>query len=155
MAPWLAARLLEERERWFLWLPVGLGLGILCYFALPVEPPVWPGVAALLLLAAGLAGRWRSGPTRWLLLEMPAWFAIGAVLLGFAAATIRTELVAAPVLERRGAYRLEATVLLVEERVEGQRLTLGQPVIEGLGLEATPTQVRVSVPTGDLRVAPG
>ncbi|MGH6912520.1 MAG: ComEC/Rec2 family competence protein, partial [Geminicoccales bacterium] len=43
----------------------------------------------------------------------------------------------------------------VEERVEGQRLTLGQPVIEGLGLEATPTQVRVSVPTGDLRVAPG
>jgi competence protein ComEC len=152
---WLTAHLLEERERWFLWLPVGLGMGIACYFALPVEPPVWPGVAALLVLAAALAARWWFGPQRWSLVEMPAWFAMGTVLLGFAVATIRTELVAAPALERRGAYEIEATVLLVEDRVDGQRLTLGRPVIEGLEGGATPVQIRVSVPTLDPVVSPG
>ena len=152
---WLTAHLLEERERWFLWLPVGLGMGIACYFALPVEPPVWPGVAALLVLAAALAARWWFGPQRWSLVEMPAWFAMGTVLLGFAVATIRTELVAAPALERRGAYEIEATVLLVEDRVDGQRLTLGRPVIEGLEGGATPAQIRVSVPTLDPVVSPG
>ncbi len=43
---WLLAHLLEERERWFLWLPVGLGCGIMWYFALPAEPPVLAGIAA-------------------------------------------------------------------------------------------------------------
>jgi competence protein ComEC len=152
---WLTAHLLEERERWFLWLPVFLGLGILWYFALRAEPPVWAGSVALLLLAAMLAGRWRLARKRWALLEMPAWFAVGAVLLGFTVATLRTQLVAAPVLERRGAYELEATVLQVEHLEQGQRrLTLGQPVIEDLKPEATPAQVRVSVPPGDL-VVPG
>jgi competence protein ComEC len=153
--PWLAARLLEERERWFLWLPVGLGLGIVWYFALPAEPPVWAGIAALLLLTAALVGRWRFGPTRWSLLAVPAWFAVGAILLGFTVATIRSQLVAAPVLERRGAYQIEATVLLVEGLEQGQRLTLGQPVIENLGPEATPAQLRVRVPPSDLVVVAG
>ena len=36
---WLTRQLLEERERWILWLPVGLGVGVVCYFVLPVEPP--------------------------------------------------------------------------------------------------------------------
>jgi competence protein ComEC len=152
---WVWTHLLEERERWFLWLPVGVGLGIAWYFALPAEPPAWAGGAALLLLAAVLAARWRFAPNRWSLLEVPAWFAVGAVLVGFTVATIRTELVAAPVLERRGAYQLEATVLLVEDREEGKRLTLGQPVIEGVLPEATPAQVRVSVPPGELVVVPG
>ena len=35
--PWLGEHLLEERERWFLWLPVVLGFGIVWYFALPVD----------------------------------------------------------------------------------------------------------------------
>ncbi len=30
----------RERERWVLWLPVFLGLGIGFYFALPEEPPI-------------------------------------------------------------------------------------------------------------------
>ncbi|MGH6920642.1 MAG: ComEC/Rec2 family competence protein [Geminicoccaceae bacterium] len=153
--PWLSAQLLEERERWFLWLPVGLGLGILWYFALPAEPPVWAGLAGLLLLAAALAARWRSAPRHWSLLEVPAWFAVGAVVLGFTVATIRTQLVAAPVLERRGAHQLEATVLLVEDVERGQRLTLGQPAIEDIEPKAAPVQVRVSVPPGDLALVPG
>ena len=58
---WLRDRLLAERERWVLWLPVALAAGIGTYFGLPVEPPVYLGgvglvLAAILLLAAGLAG---------------------------------------------------------------------------------------------------
>jgi competence protein ComEC len=151
--PSLRTHLLEERERWFLWLPVGVGLGILWYFALPAEPPIWAGGLALLVMAAMLVARWRLAGG-WSLLEVAAWLAVGAVALGFTVATLRTQLVAAPVLERRGAYEFEATVLQVEDREKGQRLTLGQPVIEGIEPEATPLQVRVSVPPGGL-VVPG
>ena len=28
-----------ERERWALWLPVGLGIGVIGYFGLTAEPP--------------------------------------------------------------------------------------------------------------------
>jgi competence protein ComEC len=155
LGAWLAARLLEEEERWFLWLPVCVGLGIALYFALPVEPPVWPGIVCLLLLLAASAYRRRVDPERWSLLGMPAWFAVGAIVLGFAVAPIRTQLVAAPALERRGAYEFEATVLLVEDRERGQRLTLGQPVIDGLEPGAVPAQVRVSMPTDEPVFAPG
>ncbi len=55
------ARLLEERERWFLWLPVGVGLGIALYFGLPREPPVWLGPALLVPLALASVGL-SSGP---------------------------------------------------------------------------------------------
>ena len=36
----LMRRLEAEQERWFLWMPVLLGLGIGLYFALPAEPHV-------------------------------------------------------------------------------------------------------------------
>ena len=68
---------------------------------------------------------------------------------------MRTHLVEAPALERRGAYEIEATVLLVEDHINGQRLTLGEAVIDGLDPEATPGQIRVSVRTKDPAVVPG
>ena len=58
-APWLAGQLLAERERWLLWLPVALGLGIGLYFALPLEPPLWLGPALLLVARPGLVWAWR------------------------------------------------------------------------------------------------
>ena len=41
------AAFLAERERWTLWIPVFLGIGIGIYFALPFEPAPWTGPAAL------------------------------------------------------------------------------------------------------------
>ena len=41
----LADRLAAEGERRLLWLPVFFGAGIGVYFALKVEPPLWPGIA--------------------------------------------------------------------------------------------------------------
>lgn len=34
---------LPERERWLLWAPVCLALGVAGYFLLPMEPPIWLG----------------------------------------------------------------------------------------------------------------
>jgi len=46
-----AVGLLEgERERFFLWSPVCLGLGIAAYFAMPIEPQVGVAFAPLALV---------------------------------------------------------------------------------------------------------
>ena len=47
----LENRLSAERDRWFLWSPIGLALGIALYWGLPVEPPSALGLAGLVLAA--------------------------------------------------------------------------------------------------------
>ena len=44
----------NERERWALWLPVMLGVGIGIYFLLPAEPDPWVAVIAILTAATVL-----------------------------------------------------------------------------------------------------
>jgi competence protein ComEC len=155
LAGWFAAKLLAERERWLLWLPVGMGAGIALYFALPIEPPAWLGATGLLLALLLLSWSWwrlpRSVFDRW----APGVLALLVLVLGFTVATLRTQLVAAPVLERRGAHEIEATVLLVEERTRGQRLLLGEARIEGLERNATPAQIRVSTRSAEPSFEPG
>ncbi len=148
---WLIAQLLEERERWFLWLPVALGSGIALYFSLPSEPPPALGPILLLMITAAAWLVLRHGPPG----SMPLWLGLGAVALGLSVASLRTQLVTAPVLERRGAYMLDGRVLLVEERVRGQRLLLDQPQIEGIEAAATPLRVRVSRRDGEPPVIAG
>jgi competence protein ComEC len=152
---WLADNLLGERERWFLWLPVGLGTGVAGYFGLPAEPPLWLGAAGLLVAAALLFWLWWRLPAAARYGCAPALLGAIIVLLGFAVASWRTHLVAAPVLERRGAHVLEATVLLVEDRTRGQRLLLGDAVIAGLESHATPVQLRVSTRSPEPAFEPG
>ncbi len=154
-APWLVGRLLAERERWLLWLPVALALGIGLYFALPAEPPVWLGPALLLPIALARARRHDPDAAEHQALQLPALLGLAAIAAGLTAASIRTHLVAAPVLERRGAHVLEGQVLLVEERVRGARLTLGQLRIEGLDAGATPAELRVSLRSALPAVRPG
>ena len=36
--------LIQEHVHWILWLPVGLGVGIVGYFELPFEPSIWPSI---------------------------------------------------------------------------------------------------------------
>jgi competence protein ComEC len=155
LVPWLLARLLEERERWLLWLPVGVGLGVGLYFSLGAEPPLWLGPALLLPVVLALV---RPGDPQALEaqpLRLPALIALAAVAIGLSAAALRTALVAAPVLERRGAHVLEGRVLLVEDRVRGERLTLGQLTIEQLDPAATPVEIRVSLRKAEPALQPG
>ena len=56
----LSASLDAEQERWFLWVPVFVGVGIGLYFGLPFEPG-WLLILAPLLAAAGLRLSVRRG----------------------------------------------------------------------------------------------
>lgn len=128
---------MTERDRWPLWLPIFLGLGISLYFAAPSEPPLWLGGTAL---AGTLVLAWvgRKHPQTTL-----AAIAAVTVALGFCAAQVRTAQVAAPVLERpTGTTRLQGVVAEVEAMAGGgQRITLDDVVVAVDG--ARPTRVRV------------
>lgn len=135
----VAQRLDAERERWALWTPVALGLGIAIYFELPSEPPLWLGVAVALIGLLLCAARGAA----------PALLVIGVTLaaggLGFAAATWRTQSVAAPVLVRAHAGVVEGRVVEIGILPEGRRVVLDQVVLRGVKESATPPRVRVSV----------
>lgn len=116
----LASRLMAERERWPLWLPIFLGLGIGLYFTMAFEPPLWVGpLSALGLAAVVFMARGRV-----------AVFLTAAVMLavavGFSAAQIRSAMMAAPVVERHtGALMMEGAVSEVEMLPDGgMRVTL-------------------------------
>lgn len=135
---WFAIQLQAERDRWPLWPPVGLGVGIAVYFGLRFEPPIWVGGAGL---AACIAfGIWaRAWPT-----ALIAALIFGTFLTGFTAAQVRTALVAAPVLEKRlGPANVVGQVLRIEPRAGNGRVVLRRLEIAGLATERTPANVRI------------
>ena len=137
--PALRAELEAEQDRWFLWVPVMLGLGIVAYFMLPTEPllsvALIPFAVALVISVV-----WREG--------IGAIIIGGAVLaasLGFGLAKLRTEIARAPVLERQyGLVDVSGFVELVEPRPNrGQRLTIRVVTLGALAPEKRPYRVRV------------
>ncbi|MCB1883060.1 MAG: ComEC/Rec2 family competence protein [Geminicoccaceae bacterium] len=146
----LLLRLLDEQERWPLWMPVFLGCGVGLYFALPSEPPAWLApvllAAALAMLVAGVLLRHRAAG--WLLLV--AAMATG----GVAAAQARTLAVAAPVVPYAGTFAVEGTVVEMEPRRKGSRVLLDDLAVERLAPDATPRRVRVAL-RWDEGVRPG
>jgi competence protein ComEC len=117
---WLAAQLAAERDRFAVWLPVFMGMGVLAYFSLRFEPPVWAGAAALLPALAGwVAGR-RYAALR--LILPPAI----AACLGFTAGQVATARAPPPEtgLSAR-AVIITGTLRAVEVMPEGRRITLG------------------------------
>ncbi|HLO78076.1 MAG TPA: ComEC/Rec2 family competence protein, partial [Magnetospirillum sp.] len=135
----IVAGVMAERDRWLLWLPVFLGLGIALYFAAPSEPSPWWGAVAL---AGTLAACWGVRKSAaWLVATVP----LALVALGFLAAELRALQVAAPVLERpSGKVRVEGRIDEAEPLAGGgQRITLDDVKAEVDG--ARPTRVRVRV----------
>ena len=144
--------LLRERERWPLWLPVWLGAGTGLYFASPFEPPLaWADVAVLLSLACIFA----LPATQDVVLRISL-AALAATALGFAIAKMRTEHVAAPILERRvGPIGIDGRVEQAELRGKGVRVVLGELSMRRFAAENTPARVRISVRAGSTLPPPG
>ena len=132
------AREIEQR-RLFPWLAVAFALGILAFFAGTQGPP---HLAAPLVAAIALAA---LTP---LLAARP--FTLGLVLagiaafIGFAAATLRVQRVAGPILARTTIAHLVGTIEGLDEREEGARLIVRVESFGTLAPEARPTRVRVS-----------
>lgn len=141
----------SERPAWFSWLPVALGAGIAGYFALPREPGLWAALAPLpVATVVWLACRRGS------ILAMLAGLLVAASV-GLALAKIRSDRVAAPVLERRmGLVEVRGFVELVEPRqTRGERLTLRVTSIEGLAAEKLPRRVRIRTMSASAGLKPG
>jgi competence protein ComEC len=140
-----------EQDRWVLWVPVLFGAGITVYFNVPQEPPLLVAVAPLIATLA-IRAVWQR---HWILLLLTS--AACAVALGLAAAKLRADWVAAPVLERQmGPVEVHGWIELVEPRPErGQRVTLRVAAIKGLAPEELPYRVRVSVAAANAALKPG
>ena len=78
---WLREHLLAERERWLLWLPVGMGVGIALYFALSREPPLWLGAAGLALVSMVLLWLWWRLPGEHFRGRAPALLGLAVLLV--------------------------------------------------------------------------
>lgn len=112
---WLEA----ERDRLPLWLPVFMGSGVLVYYDLRFEPPLWTGLAgcAAALAAAVLfkGGRIVLAP-------------LAAVALGFAAGQVATA--RAPPIESglpRKAVVVSGVLAAVELLPNGRRISITAP----------------------------
>jgi competence protein ComEC len=136
-----AGALVAERERWALWLPVALAVGIGVYFALPDEPTramaFSLGLAGLLIAAVSLL----SGEA--FLRAVLA--TLAALLIGFGMAKLRTESVAAPALAHRlGPVEMEGRVEFAQLHGKGVRaVILLEHVARDYG-RPMPVRVRVS-----------
>ena len=147
----LESCLTEERERWLLWLPVFLSLGIAAYFALPAEPHSLTGTLAVATVAV----------IALIVVRRPVIFAATLltlfVALGFASAQWRTMRVTAPVIQEK---MRPVTVIGTAEKVTlvdkgGFRLILGEPEVQELPTTSTPARVRITVRTKSDVLLPG
>ena len=144
--------LLEERERWALWLPVAFGAGISAYFAVPHEPNRTLAIALLFWSVAAIAGAIAVPKT----LPRVCCMGCAALLLGFCAAKFRSDFVAAPVLMHRvGPVELDGRVETAQLHGKGVRAVVAPSFIDGLSQPELPRRVRVSVRRAGERLVPG
>lgn len=137
---WLARSAAEERERWVLWIPVFIGVGIAAYFGLASEPPPWAGAVGLtaaILLRIALRNR-----------PLPAMAAIclSLAFFGFSAAQLRVAIVSAPAVAREiGRAVVQGRACEVTLLPNGYRVYVDHLAIEGMAPEAMPRRVRLRV----------
>src|SRR5271166_6202434 len=131
------AREVEER-RFFLWLPVAAMGGVALNLAADREPVLW--------LPAGLAAVFAA--LAWVSSARP--FALGlslalaALFAGFLAMSLRTQRVAAPVLDRIRIVDLQGYVEEVDLRPVGARMVVAVVTADGMPRENVPRRVRVT-----------
>lgn len=135
-----------ERERWLIWTPVLLGVGVAIYFSLRTEPKLSTGLFLFgFTIALGLSLRTRPALARGLT-------ALAMIVGGFLAAELRTASVTAPVLrEPIGPTLVNGRVAQIELLEKSARLLLADVTVSGLAPNATPEQVRVRLtPRSDI-----
>lgn len=127
--------LAAQQGRLTLWLPVFMGAGVLLYFSLRSEPPLWAGAAVA--LPAAVAAVLARFPIRAIIAPL------AAAAIGFAAAQVAT--VRALPLEHlpHRAVELAGTVQAVEVLPEGVRVTLRPVQLDGGAALARSLRIRL------------
>jgi competence protein ComEC len=125
IAEWLEAWQAAERGRFVPWLPVFMGTGVLCYFALRSEPPLWFGMAvAIPAICTALLLRRHA-------LSRAAIMAVAAAATGFAASQFATARAPPRSLLPTHATILTGTVRSVEALPDGRRIALEAVQLDG------------------------
>ncbi len=127
-----------EHRRFFLWLPVAMGAGVVLYFVADLEPSL-PLDSGLCLAFAVLARLARHRRRAFLGLVGAA-----AVLAGMTTAGWRTARVAAPVLDRLRIVTVQGYIEEMDVRREGARFVLRVAASDGLDTDKTPYRVRLT-----------
>ncbi|CAN0589152.1 unnamed protein product, partial [Laminaria digitata] len=139
-----------ERERWILWLPVALALGIGIYFGLPYEPWLpfaWASLVSSLILLIVLRNQW---------VARIGLLGLFAISLGFIVAQWRTHDVAENILNRALSFTtVEGQVMSAEPAVHGAWFRLKVASIDPLELDEMPGRVRIRLHASDSTVRPG
>ncbi len=139
---WLSAWQAAEQGRLVPWLAVFAGSGVLCYFALRSEPPVWLGLTIAVPAVSGALLIRRHPVLR------ATVTAVSAAAIGFGSAqfaTLRAPL--QPVLPTH-AIVLTGNVRSVEVLPEGRRIGLDGVTLEDSG-EQLERWLRVRLKKGD------
>ena len=143
----------ETAERWwaidtapgrlFPWLPVAYGIGIVIYFAVPREPAVWAvAVLAVMSFTFIYAARNRS-------LGFSIVLALSAAAIGFSFVTIKTALIAHPVLAFPvSGVSVSGFVEVREERARSDRIVVRVHDMSGQRTNPKLDRVRVAVRKG-------
>ncbi|MEC9435085.1 MAG: ComEC/Rec2 family competence protein [Pseudomonadota bacterium] len=139
------ARLAEiERRRAPLWAPALLAFGVWLYFALAAEPSNWLVALSVSIPAAALplALAGRTPPAVVL--------AAALVAAGFASSSLRSQVVAAPVLAEPIDATLQGRVVeIARSRADRRQVTLSDLVVYGLSPGQTPASARITLLEGD------
>ena len=140
-ANWIKAAFEAQRGHLFCWVPVAMGLGIGCYFALPFEPTGAMLVTATLIVGAGASIYWRNRGG-WGVFAL----SIALISLGLLLAALRAHSVSAPVLSYRYYGPVEGRIIAIDRSVSDKvRVTLDQVVLSRISPQRTPEKVRISL----------
>lgn len=140
---WLKQR--DESGRWFLWAPVGLGVGIGLFFGATNEPSIWAGPTLLALFSimalAPVCLRKTPGS------KSIIFIIVGLTLaLGFTAAGVQTHRAATTLLPPSERFvTIEGRIERIERRPARTRLTLTVTTIDPELHQPLPKKLRVSV----------
>ncbi len=125
------------------WLPVAFGVGVVIYFAAAREPALWATVT-LSLGCAAAAILLRARP-----IAFPIALALTAMAAGLCIATLKTFIIAHPVLHHIASnVEIAGFVEAREERERSDRIVVRALKVVGGRLDETPERVRLSVRRG-------
>lgn len=146
---WLSIFLTElqqQRDKWVLWLPLPVAIGIAAYFSLNSEPPLFMGftVFAASVVLFGAFYRNRKNLHLWLIVIL--------LTAGFAAAQFRTVMVEAPVLQKKTyPATLRGKIVEVDPLPKAYRIVLEDIEVVGgkIWEKELPKRVRIKLKNND------
>jgi competence protein ComEC len=133
---------LQEKDRFFLWIPFLLAIGIAVYFGSTNEPPFWMGLTCLFI----------SGVTTYYLRSYYIVFLttliITIVFAGFSSAQLRTIYLDTHVLIKDfGPAGIQGRIVKIQETEKGMKITLSHLQVARMRADLVPTMARLHLNT--------